>query len=737
MKILMALMGLEIGGAETHVVELSKALKNKGHEIVVASNGGVYQKELEEYGIRHINVPLHSKKPWLCFKSYRKLSKLLNSEKFDIVHAHARIPAFLCGLLAKKHSFRFVTTAHWVFKITPLWKRLANWGEKTIAVSDDIKDYLIENYGIWSDNISTTINGIDTNKFSKSTDWSDIKKEFSLQDNKYRILYVSRIDEDRSAVAYMVAEAMLEILKIRPNAELIIVGGGNDYDRLKKHVDTINEKIGHGAIIMTGGRVDINKFVASADAFVGVSRSALEAMATGIPVVIAGNEGYIGIFDESKFKISYETNYCCRGCVPSSTKLITEDLKNIVTMSEDQLEKIRQYNQSVISNYYSAERMALDYDKMYMSLTPLQHYSHGDIIINGYYGYKNTGDDALLQAMIENIKAIHSDAKITVLSASPKETSSRYGVNSINRYNIFKIIKELKESKLYISGGGSLLQDITSTKSLLYYTAMIKLAKRHNNKVVIYANGFGPINKQKNLERVSKALASADYISMREPESASSLKNLIPNLTITTSADPAFSLLPCNSQWTKKLLAKYKLDDKKKYYAVSLRDWRYNDKTTVDSIAKFCEEMHKRHNFIPVFITMQSTKDEAITQNVIQKLSFDSIIIKKATAKELISIMSQMTFSIGMRLHFLIFSANAGAPAIGLSYDPKINSLLEYIGCDSPIDSSKIDINVLLNKAEEVIKNREEISSSLKSKTNDMKARNINDAKQTIILLKQ
>ena len=314
MKILMALMGLEIGGAETHVVELSKALKNMGHEIVVTSNGGVYQKELEDYGIRHIKLPLHSKMPHRFLKSYFMLKKVFDNEHFDIVHAHARIPAYICGLLAKKYSFRYVTTAHWVFKITPLWKRLANWGEKTIAVSDDIKEYLIKNYGIWSDNISTTINGIDTKKFFKDTDWSDIKKEFGLQDDKYRILYVSRMDDTRSAVAFMTASAMPEILKIKPNAELVIVGDGNDFERLKAHTDAINAQIGHKAIILTGGRIDINKFVASADAFVGVSRSALEAMATGIPVIIAGNEGYIGIFSEEKFKVSYDTNYCCRGC---------------------------------------------------------------------------------------------------------------------------------------------------------------------------------------------------------------------------------------------------------------------------------------------------------------------------------------------------------------------------------------------------------------------------------------
>lgn len=736
MKILMALMGLEIGGAETHVVELSKALKRKGYDIVVASNGGVYQKELEDFGIRHIKVPLHSKKPWLFLESYTKLKRLFKEEKFDIVHAHARIPAYICGLLAKKHSFRFVTTAHWVFKITPLWKRLANWGEKTIAVSDDIKDYLIENYGTWSDNISTTINGIDTVKFSKNVDWSDIKEEFNLGESNCKILYVSRMDEDRSAVAYMVAEAMPEILKHRPDAELIIVGDGNDFSRLKSLTDRINNQIGRRAIILTGGRVDINKFVAAADVFVGVSRSALEAMAAGIPVVIAGNEGYIGIFDESKFKISYDTNYCCRGCIQSSTELVQKDLVSLVTMSDEELEKIKSYNKGVIEKFYSADKMAQDYADMYESLTPLEHYKHGDIIINGYYGYKNTGDEALLQGMIENIRSVNKNAKITVLSASPKETANRYSVNSIYRYNLCKVAKEMKHASLFISGGGSLLQDVTSTKSLVFYTEMIKLAKKMKLKVMVYANGFGPITKPRNIKRVKEALDSVSYISMRDPASTEALSELMPNLTVHTTADPAFSLGRIDEKWERKLCSKFGLKDNEEYFAISLRDWQYSDSKTVEKISEYCSEINKRYSLTPVFVTMQNSKDLSIIQRVIDRLEVSAITIKNTSAKELLTLMQKMKFSIGMRLHFLVFSAIASVPTIGLSYDPKINSLVQHVGLDVPFNSREIDVAALLSKTDEILKNADSISQNLKNKKEEMRLKNADDAKALLDLTK-
>ena len=77
MKILMATMQLDIGGAETHIVELSKALKKRGLEIYVASNGGAYVKELEDAGIKHFDVPLNRKSVSAIRKAYRELKKII------------------------------------------------------------------------------------------------------------------------------------------------------------------------------------------------------------------------------------------------------------------------------------------------------------------------------------------------------------------------------------------------------------------------------------------------------------------------------------------------------------------------------------------------------------------------------------------------------------------------------------------------------------------------------------
>ena len=157
-NILLALMQLNIGGAETHVVELAKELKRRGFNVFVASNGGVYVKEIEEAGIKHFQVPLKNKNPFNMLRSAKLLAQIIKNEKIDIVHSHARIPSFILGKLHKKMGFPFVTSAHWVFTTKYGLKYITDWGEKVVAVSEDIKTYLMDNYKIPEGNIQVTIN---------------------------------------------------------------------------------------------------------------------------------------------------------------------------------------------------------------------------------------------------------------------------------------------------------------------------------------------------------------------------------------------------------------------------------------------------------------------------------------------------------------------------------------------------------------------------------------------------
>lgn len=361
----MALMGLDIGGAETHVTELSKELKRRGHNVIIASNGGVYEKELENFGIKHYKVPLQNKQPKNIIASVSLLKRIIKDEKIDIVHSHARIPSFLLGKIQKSMKFPFVTTAHWVFTTKYGLKYITDWGQKTLAVSEDIKKYLMDNYKIPEKDITVTVNGIDTEKFSKKAPDEKLKEEFGITDSDKTIVYVSRMDADRSLVAHQLILAIDALYPIIDGLKCIIVGDGNDYESVKSEAEDVNRKYGKNIITLAGRRTDISEIISLSSLFVGVSRAALEAMASEKPAIIAGNEGYIGLFDKDKLQTSLKTNFCCRGEQESQAAILTQDIANFFGMWNEEQEKIAKYGREIVLKNYSVTKMANDAEKVY------------------------------------------------------------------------------------------------------------------------------------------------------------------------------------------------------------------------------------------------------------------------------------------------------------------------------------------------------------------------------------
>ena len=696
LNILMTTMQMGFGGAETHIYELARALTKNGHTVTVASAGGKYADMLEECGIRHITLPLASKNPAAVIRSYNGLYKLLSSEDFDLVHAHARIPAFVCGLLQRKLHFPFVTTAHWVFKVTPLWKRLANWGDMQMAVSEDIKQYLIDYYAQHADNIFVTVNGIDTDAFSPSIDGSDIIKELGLSNTAHRIVTVSRMDESRGKAQLCLANTAERLLEKYPDLEIVVVGDGviptekNLLLDVKKIADELEKKYGRKIIFTPGLRADTPLFIATGNVFVGASRAALEAMSAGKPTVVCGNEGYIGIFDESKREISYKTNYCCRGCGDVSEEKLYKDICTL--FDAENLSSYGEYCREVILSEFSAARTARDYERMYEKLSYVKRNLRGDIIISGYYGFGNAGDDSIAASTVQNIRKINPDAKITILSKSPKASAKKYGARAINRFNVFAVIREMKGAKLLISGGGNLLQNTTSSRSLFYYTSIIRLAKKMGLKVFIYANGVGPIFGEKYEKAVLKTLLEADKITFRERQSLEYVKSIgLDEKLVTLTADPALTLSPATNERIDYIMQKIPGD---KFFAVSLRSFStlkseevegMDEDTFAKLFAKEVDAIAEKTGAVPLYLVMQATRDSELSEKVNALATSKGHVLPSLTASEILGVISRTSLVIAMRLHLLIYAASLGKPLLGVSYDKKVDAILSYFGYEKPI----------------------------------------------------
>jgi len=713
MKILMATMGMDIGGAETHIVELSKELTHQGHQVVIVSNGGVYVPEVEAAGIRHYEAPLNRR----SFSSMRQaqavLRRVIQAEKPDVVHAHARIPAFLCGRLQKSLGFAFVTSCHGVYQVSGVLRLLSNWGERTLAVSDDIRDYLVEQYHIPPEHITLTINGIDTEKFSPGISGRPIRRELALGDGPV-IAHVSRLDRETVIAARQLVDIAPALAREYPGLSILIVGGGTAFDELKAQAETANQAIGRTCLVLTGPRTDVNELVAAGDLFVGVSRAALEAMAAGKPVILSGAQGHTGLFTPDLLDKAVDTNFCCRTDPVATQEQLRNDVRTALALSPEKKEELGEYGRSVVQKLYSVHRMAADCLSVYDQVRRRRF----RVVMSGYYGFSNAGDDAILQSIHGGILAASDDIQVTVLSHDPEQTRRQYGLDAVYRFDLVQVGRALRRCDALLSGGGSLLQDRTSTRSLLYYLMVIRWAKKLGKPVMLYANGIGPVTKPENRKKVKQTVELANVVTLRDRASAQELRDMgvkHPELHIT--ADPVFNLVPADADRGRELLAKAGLPGGRKFAAVSVRDWPAA-RQFPQQAAQLCDHLHRTYGLETVFLLMQPAADRETTEQVRRAMESPSYLLDvPATPSELMAVLGQAELCVAMRLHTLIFAARMAVPTVGLVYDPKVDSYLKELDLPSAGEVERFDVDRACQVCDELMADYDRILARLKERS--------------------
>src|SRR5579863_8848418 len=167
------------------------------------------------------------------------------------------------------------------------------------------------------------------------------------------------------------------------------------------------------------------------------------------------------------------------------------------------------------------------------------------IALSGYYGSGNTGDEAVLAGIVESFarRGVAERADLTVLSADPDDTTQRHGLRAVDRMSLRAVREALRTSDLLLSGGGSLLQDTTSLRSLLYYLGVVRLARGGGTPVMFYAQGIGPLRRGVSRILVRRVADRVQYITVRDPGSADLLARIgVRRPPVEVTADPAFAL---------------------------------------------------------------------------------------------------------------------------------------------------------------------------------------------------
>lgn len=360
-----------------------------------------------------------------------------------------------------------------------------------------------------------------------------------------------------------------------------------------------------------------------------------------------------------------------------------------------------------------------------------------DIVISGYHGFANSGDEALLLAILNALREKRSSLDVTVLSKTPENTSAVYNVKSIYRYNLFKIIKELKSSGMLLFGGGSLLQDVTSSKSILYYLMIIYLAQKCGVKTMLYANGIGPIKKKHNRRLASKILNKADIITLRDDMSDEELRQLgVTRPEIAITADPAFTLsgdVSLSGQYITNLAG---VPHNSKICVVSIRSWKNAEKDFDKKLARLCDYMADKYSIYSLFVPMQYPADMEISKKVMSLMKNEAYIInRELSVPEMFSVLSEAELVIGMRLHSLIYATTLEIPALAIVYDPKISAFMESLNQPDRVDAESFDFEDARDILSRIIEERDKRKAELKETNAFLKESARKNASYAISLL--
>lgn len=297
------------------------------------------------------------------------------------------------------------------------------------------------------------------------------------------------------------------------------------------------------------------------------------------------------------------------------------------------------------------------------------------VLLSGYYGFANAGDEAVLAGLILSLRAVDPAIEVTVLSMNPAETERTHGVRAVDRYRPNALLPALARTDLLLSGGGSLLQDVTSAHGILYYLGVVRLAQKLGKRTMFGAQGLGPLERTRSRRLVASVANRLDAITVRDPQSAALLREIgVTHPPIQVAADPALLLGPDTFP-----------RPQPNTYGVALRPWRGQESLAARLAGACREALSQAH---PVLFPMQPQTDTVVGEqfaSLLHQQQGADRILPKAGWAALTQAMGECEMMVGMRLHALILAAAAGVPSVALSYDPKVTAFMAQSGQEDAV----------------------------------------------------
>lgn len=368
MNILYLTTHLNIGGISSYIFTLAKGLEQKGHNVYIASSGGELVGRFTQAGMPHFEIPIKTKSEANIFKllpGFLKLKAYVSRNNIDIIHANTRVTQVLAYFLSRAAHKPYITTCHGFFKKRFSRRIFPGWGNRTIAISDQVKEHLINDFGVKREKIALIHNGIDVGKFGVRSPESgvQVKQRIGLGSGPV-VGIIARLSDVKGHV-YLI-EAMSLVLGKVPDAQLLIAGEGRMKADLEEQVRRLQiEK----NVFFVPNVYDTAELLPAMDLFVlpslkeGLGLSLMEAMAAGLAVIGSDTGGIKNLIRDEVNGLLVK---------PADIKGLSEAMLELLLDSEKRRifgENARKF----IAENFSQEKMALQTEEVYRQCLGAKH----------------------------------------------------------------------------------------------------------------------------------------------------------------------------------------------------------------------------------------------------------------------------------------------------------------------------------------------------------------------------
>ena len=736
MKVIHLISGGDSGGAKTHVLSLLRHLNEQITAQLVCFRDGPFADEA-----RSLGIPTEIMSGNNIFAIRRRLTKYIAAGGFQVIHCHGARANMIGSLLRNSTGLPVVTTVHSDYRLDYMGRPLSRLTFGTInalalrkldfriGVSDAMVDLLISR-GFAPDRFFTIYNGIDFTPAPPQGDRLPWLRSLGMDvdDDSVVVGIAARINpvKDMTTLIRGFAEGYGRCRRLR----FLIAGDGEERQKIENLARELGvaDKVCFAGWISGGmdrfySALDINALTSLSETFPYAltegARWKLATVATavgGIPALIDTDvNGYL--------------------FTPGDWKALGEHLAALA--QDDALrrgmgEKLWQKASAQFSIQRTVDTQLHIYGEI-LRRTHRPRRKRDGAVICGAYGRGNAGDDAILEAILQEMRAIDPDMPVTVLSKTPKSTRLTYRVRAVGRMDIPNWRRAMRHAALYINGGGSLIQDVTSRRSLWFYLHNISTAKRLGCAVQMYGCGIGPVNRPAHRALAARTLnASVDVITLREPDSLAELKSMgVIRPQIILTADPALTLRRAGDDETDSVMLRAGIPPRGNYICFALRRWPGYD-ARAEEFGRAAEYAYRTYGLTPIFLAVEKHQDPGAAQLAAARLGIPHYFLNDAgSAGTIIGVLARMQAVVSMRLHALIFAAGQGIPLVGAVYDPKVSSFLRYIGQELFIGLDELDapaLEAMIDRCVEQSRHPEAQQAAV-SRLQEMERRNVDVAR--------